>query len=192
MMSACSLVGGGDDDDVFRTDTATVTGQYQSPDNRPGDVDAFAREPFVVRFRAPKTGELSRSSTDMTTRDKCGCLTLQPAIKEFVLIPQHTAPANTTKELDALYDVLQDVRKMWRTEVRADLQSEHQRVSTPSCFSSCEQDVMLLGDFNADCAYLSKKNREKLQLITDKNLHWLIAHKTDTTVRASTSCSYDR
>uniref|UniRef100_H3CH87 Deoxyribonuclease-1-like 1 n=1 Tax=Tetraodon nigroviridis TaxID=99883 RepID=H3CH87_TETNG len=92
---------------VYRADTATVTGHYQSPDNRPGDVDAFAREPFVVRFRAPKT-----------------------AIKEFVLIPQHTAPANTSKELDALYDVLQDVRKMWKTE-----------------------DVMLLGDFNADCAY---------------------------------------
>lgn len=44
------------------------------------------------------------------------------AIKEFVLIPQHTTPANTTKELGALYDVLQDVRKMWKTEVPADLQ----------------------------------------------------------------------
>lgn len=58
--------------------------------------------------------------------------------------------------------------------------------------SSYEQDVMLLGDFNADCAYLRKKKRQKLQLITDKNLHWLIADGTDTTVRASTSCSYDR
>jgi len=41
------------------------------------------------------------------------------AIKEFVLIPQHTTPSNTTKELDALYDVLQHVKKMWRTEVEA-------------------------------------------------------------------------
>lgn len=40
------------------------------------------------------------------------------AIKEFVLIPQHTTPTNTTKELDALYDVLQDVKKMWKTEVK--------------------------------------------------------------------------
>lgn len=48
------------------------------------------------------------------------------AIKEFVLIPQHTAPANTTKELGALYDVLQDVKKMWKTEVEAELQLEHQ------------------------------------------------------------------
>lgn len=36
-----------------------VTGEYQYPDNRPGDVDAFSREPFVVRFKAPKTGEFS-------------------------------------------------------------------------------------------------------------------------------------
>lgn len=86
---------------VYRTDTAAVTGQYQFPDDRPGDEDAFAREPFVVRFRAPKT-----------------------AIKEFVLIPQHTAPANTPKELQALYQVLQDVKTMWRTEVG--LQSELQ------------------------------------------------------------------
>ncbi|XP_040911016.1 deoxyribonuclease-1-like 1 isoform X2 [Toxotes jaculatrix] len=131
---------------VYRTDTVTITGQYQYPDNRPGDVDAFSREPFVVRFRAPKT-----------------------AIKEFVLIPQHTTPTNTTKELDALYDVLQDVKKMWKTE-----------------------NVMLLGDFNADCGYLAKKNRKNVRLITEKNLFWLIEDKIDTTVKSTTSCTYDR
>lgn len=41
------------------------------------------------------------------------------AIKDFTLIPQHTTPTNATKELDALYDVLQHVRKMWKTEVKA-------------------------------------------------------------------------
>ncbi|XP_078026434.1 deoxyribonuclease-1-like 1 isoform X2 [Epinephelus lanceolatus] len=131
---------------VYRTDTVMVTGQYQYPDNKPGDADAFSREPFVVRFKACKT-----------------------AIKEFVLIPQHTTPDNTTKELDALYDVLQDVKRMWKTE-----------------------NVMLLGDFNADCGYLAKKNRKNVRLITEKNLYWLIPEKTDTTVRSSTSCSYDR
>ncbi|XP_041656391.1 deoxyribonuclease-1-like 1 [Cheilinus undulatus] len=131
---------------VYRSDTVSVTGQYQYPDNRPGDMDAFSREPFVVRFKAPKT-----------------------AIKEFVLIPQHTSPDNTTKELDALYDVLQHVRKMWKTD-----------------------NVMLLGDFNADCGYLAKKNRKFVRLITEKNLFWLIPDKTDTTVRESTSCTYDR
>lgn len=145
----------------------------------------------MVRFKAPRTGELPPSPPNLEVK-----LTLhersQPAIKEFVLIPQHTAPANASKELEALYHVLQDVRKMWRTEVRAGLQAGRQRGNKPSRFSSCEQDVMLLGDFNADCAYLSRRARAKLQLVTDTKLHWLIADKTDTTVRASTTCSYDR
>lgn len=131
---------------VYRTNTVRVTDQYQYPDNLPGDEDAFSREPFVVRFKAPKT-----------------------SIMDFVLIPQHTTPSNTTKELDALYDVLQNVRKMWKTE-----------------------NVMLLGDFNADCGYLAKKNRKNVRLITDSNLHWLIPDDSDTTVKLSTSCSYDR
>ncbi|XP_072306303.1 deoxyribonuclease-1-like 1 [Eucyclogobius newberryi] len=130
----------------YKTSSASVTGTYQFPDDRPGDVDAFAREPFVVRFRAPKTD-----------------------IKELVLIPQHTAPTNATKELDALYDVLQDVKKMWKT-----------------------QNVMLLGDFNADCGYVAKKNRVKVRLMTDPDLRWLLPEGTDTTVRESTSCAYDR
>uniref|UniRef100_A0A8C6SHF1 Deoxyribonuclease n=1 Tax=Neogobius melanostomus TaxID=47308 RepID=A0A8C6SHF1_9GOBI len=130
----------------YRTGSVLVTGKYQFPDDRPGDKDAFAREPFVVKFKAPKT-----------------------EIQEFVLIPQHTSPTNATKEMDALYDVLQDVRRMWKTE-----------------------NIILLGDFNADCGYLAKKNRDKVRIITDPNLKWLLPEDTDTTVRASTSCAYDR
>uniref|UniRef100_A0A8C7YIK5 Deoxyribonuclease n=1 Tax=Oryzias sinensis TaxID=183150 RepID=A0A8C7YIK5_9TELE len=129
---------------VFIYSTTTVMDEYQYPDDRPGDEDAFSREPFVVRFKAPQTGE-------------------------FVLIPQHTTPTNTTKELDALYDVLQQVRKMWKTD-----------------------NVMLLGDFNADCSYLPKKNRKNVRLITDTSLSWLIPDTADTTVRSTTSCAYDR
>lgn len=107
----------------------TVTGQYHYPDN----VDAFSREPFVVRFKAPKTGQFSDTQVYSFSMMRSELLfkhinlfylhsTSPPpsacsAIKEFVLIPQHTTPANTTKELDALYDVLQHVRKMWQTEV---------------------------------------------------------------------------
>lgn len=40
-----------------RTNTVKVTDRYQYPDNMPGDEDAFSREPFVVRFKAPKTCE---------------------------------------------------------------------------------------------------------------------------------------
>ncbi|XP_076022698.1 deoxyribonuclease-1-like 1 [Genypterus blacodes] len=131
---------------LYRTRRVTVIDQYQYPDTRPGRVDAFSREPFIVRFRAPTS-----------------------AIKDFVLIPQHTSPTNATEEIDALYDVLQDIKKKWKTE-----------------------NVMLLGDFNADCSYLPKKNRKNVRLLTDPNLFWFIGDDADTTVRASTSCAYDR
>lgn len=40
-----------------------------------------------------------------------------PAVRNFVLIPQHTSPDFAVKEVDALYDVVADVRKRWNTEV---------------------------------------------------------------------------
>ncbi|XP_030201123.1 deoxyribonuclease gamma isoform X1 [Gadus morhua] len=132
--------------ELNRTATAEVVGQYQYPDNLPGSPDAFAREPFVVKFNAPST-----------------------AIKSFVLIPVHTSPENATIEIDALYDVFTAVRRKWRNE-----------------------NVMLLGDFNADCSYLPKKNRKDVRLLTDPRFLWLIGDDRDTTVRESTDCAYDR
>lgn len=131
---------------LYRTKTATLTGQYQYPDTLPGNMDAFSREPFVVRFKAPST-----------------------EVKEFVLVPQHTTPANATKEIDALYDVFKDIKKRWRTE-----------------------NMMFLGDFNADCGYVAKKNRKHVRLMSDPAFLWLIGDETDTTVRESTDCAYDR
>lgn len=127
----------------------------------------------------------------------CLPVSVSSAIKEFVLIPQHTTPTNTTKELDALYDVLQHVRKMWKTDVGSTTSNYNTswQCSRGRWLQYCcvfGQDVMLLGDFNADCGYLPRKNRKNVRMITEKNLYWLIPEKTDTTVRLSTSCAYDR
>lgn len=54
------------------------------------------------------------------------------------------------------------------------------------------QDVILLGDFNADCASLTKKRLDELVLRTQAGFHWAVADGVDTTVRASTHCTYDR
>ncbi|KAJ3606974.1 hypothetical protein NHX12_026489 [Muraenolepis orangiensis] len=78
---------------VYRTDSVSVTAQYQYPDLFPGSVDVFAREPFIVRFSAPRT-----------------------AIKSFVLVPLHSSPTNATKEIDSLFDVFVAVKKKWKTE----------------------------------------------------------------------------
>ncbi|KAJ8400879.1 hypothetical protein AAFF_G00392330 [Aldrovandia affinis] len=131
---------------VYRTDSVKVLEQYQYPDTQKGDVDAFSREPFVVRLQAPNT-----------------------VMGEFVLIPQHTSPDNATKEIDELYDVFLEVKERWQVE-----------------------DVMFLGDFNAACGYVAKKNRKNIRLITEPHLYWLIGDEEDTTVRESTNCAYDR
>ncbi|XP_030623606.1 deoxyribonuclease-1-like 1 [Chanos chanos] len=90
-------------------------------------------------------------------------------VGKFVLIPQHTTPSNATKELDELYDVFTEVTKMWRI-----------------------QNVMFLGDFNAACGYVAKKNRKNIRLFSNPPFLWLIDDKTDTTVKESTDCAYDR
>ena len=60
------------------------------------------------------------------------------------------------------------------------------------CLCVCVQNVMFLGDFNADCSYLPKKNRPSVRLLTDARFTWLIGDEQDTTVRESTHCAYDR
>lgn len=49
----------------YRTNSVRLIDQYQYPDMQIGDEDAFAREPFIVRFRAPKTGNMKISIIGM-------------------------------------------------------------------------------------------------------------------------------
>lgn len=50
---------------------------------------------------------------------------------------------------------------------------------------------MFLGDFNAACGYVAKKNRKNIRLYSNA-FSWLIDDKQDTTVRGTTDCAYDR
>ncbi|XP_068104918.1 deoxyribonuclease-1-like 1 [Hyperolius riggenbachi] len=131
---------------IYKKEKILVSDQYQYEDNHPSQPDVFAREPYIVRF---------------TVRS--------PALRDLVIIPQHTEPDKAAVELEALYDVFTDVSSRWRC-----------------------QNVVMMGDFNAGCSYLSKKKRRSLRLYTDTDFHWLISDNTDTTVRESTDCPYDR
>ncbi|XP_036004402.1 deoxyribonuclease-1 isoform X2 [Fundulus heteroclitus] len=90
------------------------------------------------------------------------------ASSTFTLIPQHTSPDLAVKETDALYDVVTDVRSRWNTN-----------------------DIVLLGDFNAGCTYVTGSDWQKIRIFTDKSFHWLIPDTADTTV-SHTNCPYDR
>ncbi|XP_039467493.1 deoxyribonuclease-1 isoform X2 [Oreochromis aureus] len=107
--------------------------------------DTFSREPFVVMFSSKNT-----------------------AVRDFTLIPQHTSPDLAVRELNALYDVVLDVRARWNTN-----------------------DIVLLGDFNAGCSYVSGSAWQQIRIFTDKTFHWLITDAADTTV-SQTVCPYDR
>ncbi|KAK0153752.1 Deoxyribonuclease gamma [Merluccius polli] len=133
------------------------------------------QEQYVFVYRTARAAVVDQyqypDSNDLFSREPFAVRFRAPstAIKAFVLIAVHTSPENATKEIDSLYDVFKVVREMWTTE-----------------------NVMFLGDFNADCRYLPKKYRKDVRLLTDQSFDWLISDDTDTTVRQSTDCAYDR
>uniref|UniRef100_A0A3B1J497 Deoxyribonuclease n=1 Tax=Astyanax mexicanus TaxID=7994 RepID=A0A3B1J497_ASTMX len=131
---------------LYREDVVKVTAMYQYEDNQAGDVDAFDREPYIMRLASTNT-----------------------VVKDWVMIPVHTKPEDSEKELDELYDVVEAVRKKWTTD-----------------------NIMILGDFNADGGYMSKKKMKSLRIFSDKNYHWLIDEDEDTTTRLKNDNTYDR
>ncbi|KAJ7306044.1 hypothetical protein JRQ81_010410 [Phrynocephalus forsythii] len=92
----------------------------------------------------------------------------QTAVGELVLVPLHAAPREAPAEIDALYDVYLDVRGRWGA-----------------------QDVLLLGDFNADCSFVLPEDWPHIRLRTSPGFQWLIPDTADTTA-GRTHCAYDR
>uniref|UniRef100_A0A8C3YUW7 Deoxyribonuclease n=1 Tax=Catagonus wagneri TaxID=51154 RepID=A0A8C3YUW7_9CETA len=124
----------------------SVKKSYLYHDYQSGDADVFSREPFVVWFQSPYT-----------------------AVKDFVIVPLHTTPETSIKEIDELVDVYLDVKRRWKAE-----------------------NFIFMGDFNAGCSYVPKKAWKNIRLRTDPKFIWLIKDQEDTTVKKSTNCAYDR
>ncbi|XP_051488434.1 deoxyribonuclease-1-like [Apus apus] len=92
-----------------------------------------------------------------------------PEVEEFVMVPLHSEPSSAAQEIDALYDVYTDVLSKWATE-----------------------DILLLGDFNAGCSYVSSAQWPSIRLRSLPACRWLIPDSADTTVANTTHCAYDR
>ncbi|XP_067099307.1 deoxyribonuclease-1-like isoform X2 [Osmerus mordax] len=131
---------------LYRDDVVDLIGTYQFADKQAGQEDAFAREPYVLRFKCHNT-----------------------VMNDLVLMPVHTKPVEAEKELDELYDVFLDVKRKWGTD-----------------------NIMILGDFNADGSYVSKKEMKLIRIRSDKNFHWLISDDVDTTANHKNDHTYDR
>ncbi|XP_034550953.1 deoxyribonuclease-1-like isoform X1 [Notolabrus celidotus] len=131
---------------LYRDDVVDLIDCYQYEDNQVNDVDAFAREPYILHFKPCNT-----------------------VLKDIVLIPVHTKPWDSAKELDELYEVFLVVKDKWKTD-----------------------NVLILGDFNADGAYVTHKEMKDIRIRSDKNFHWLIGDDVDTTSNTSNEHTYDR
>ncbi|NXP25471.1 DNAS1 protein, partial [Scytalopus superciliaris] len=90
-------------------------------------------------------------------------------VQQFVLVPLHSEPSHAAQEIDALYDVYTDVVNKWATN-----------------------DILFLGDFNADCSYVTSSQWPSIRLRSLSACEWLIPDSADTTVANTTNCAYDR
>jgi len=54
------------------------------------------------------------------------------------------------------------------------------------------QDVIILGDLNADCSYASRSDLSALAIYNQHLFFWPIDFGVDTTVSSNTNCAYDR
>ncbi|KAJ1095137.1 hypothetical protein NDU88_000307 [Pleurodeles waltl] len=132
---------------VYREDILKPTEWYHFDDGCENcGTDTFIREPFIARF------------SSLTT-----------VVKDLVLVSIHTSPDYAVSEVDALFDVWEDVQ---------------QRLLT--------QNILILGDYNADCKYVTSKHWPGIRLRHAPQLHWLISDDEDTTVSENTHCAYDR
>ena len=67
--------------------------------------------------------------------------------QQLILIGIHTDPDEAVEEIDALMDVHSAVENKWKTD-----------------------DILILGDLNADCSYASNKARKQLKSVSYTHL----------------------
>jgi len=86
---------------------------------------------------------------------------------DFTLVTAHTSPGRNIAELQALSSFYRRIQNM----------------------DSGQNDVILLGDLNADCRYLPEKSHIDFK---KPEFTWIIDNAQDTTIKTSTNCAYDR
>lgn len=94
-------------------------------------------------------------------------LTVKNTTLDFVLGVIHTKPAAAEEEISSLIDVFD-----WSSEYYED------------------DDVMIVGDYNADCSYFDEDDIVDLEIGTEEFL-WAIPNDADTNL-ADSNCTYDR
>ena len=110
---------------------------------------------------------LSQFVHRITRGSQFGCCVVAAFNTELVLIGLHAKPDYAVEEMIALENVHTAVKQHWNTD-----------------------NIIIMGDLNAECRYASLPELEGLNIRKDP-FCWLIGDGVDTTVY-STDCAYDR
>jgi deoxyribonuclease-1 len=89
--------------------------------------------------------------------------------EKFATVGVHIAPSFVMNELDEMINVYRDIKSRWNRE-----------------------NIIIMGDLNADCRYLDEYEEDNLILKADPRFTWLIERGADTTTAINTHCAYDR
>lgn len=129
-----------------------------------------SKEQYSFIYRTDKVTLEDKYQYDDTSKDlferepfcaKFSCC--NAALSQLVLIAIHVDPDTVTEELEALHDVHGAVARRWKTD-----------------------NILMMGDFNADTKYISLKKLDRLTLRTDTaTFKWLISDEVDTTTAAN-------
>ena len=167
--------------DALNANASTPWGMLLSPRSGLQEDDRSSQEQYAFYyntsvFRAVGNGTLHKDSAE----DSCQ---REPFIGQFELLDAngsgtgfdlslvtiHTKPGDeTTEEINALHSVVQSYLEN----------------------NSDEKEIVILGDFNAACSYVSS-NALSNSPLAHSNYTWLIENNIDTTVSDS-YCAYDR
>ncbi|CUT99718.1 deoxyribonuclease [Echinococcus multilocularis] len=131
-------------------------------------MDAINTASPTDNFTVHGYASMVTKQTEFERSPDCFSLTAKWSGVRMGYLAVHVSPKSVAKELDALYYVTKECESF---------------ANTPN--------LVLLGDMNADCSYITKQARDNLLLRKDKKYEWRIADTMDTTV-SDKPCAYDR
>jgi len=140
--------------------------------------DYFEREPFIGTFKVKKAGK--------------------SGVKLFTIMDVHLRPDDAFKELLDMRHVIEDfitIHPQYFDQTSKSLNDAlEQNVvdatidNKPSLKSN--HPILIVGDFNADCSYISSTRQELLRTINYVDFTWMITNEVKTNTRQT--CTYDR
>jgi len=140
--------------------------------------DLFEREPFIGTFKVIKPGK--------------------SGVKLFTIMDVHLRPDDAFKELLDMRHVIEDfitIRPQYFDQSSTSLNDALEQNVVDATIDNkpslkTNHPILIVGDFNADCSYISPKRQELLRTIDYVDFTWIINNEVKTNTRQT--CTYDR